>query len=251
MSAASPSRPKSERVAVGVRDVGNAVHEGAEVGLVPDRGEAHRAVGHAVVRPTAGDDLVAAREAAHGLDLLGDLDRGLDRFGATGGEVDPVEVAGRQLGQGVGQLSGRAGRKGGGGDVGQLRGLAAHDLADLGPAVPGVDDPETGDAVEVGLAVAVPERRALAALEDVQALALGQFGPRLGMDPDVIQRLLVDVQRRAAQALGWWRLQVDHDGDLHSDARGVTWTGATREGPAPGRGRIRTGRPGSGKPRGV
>ena len=54
----------------------------------------------------------------------------------------------------------------------------------------GVDDPEPGDAVEVVLAVDVVEGAALAAVEDVHAVALGQLDPRRVVDPDVIERFL-------------------------------------------------------------
>ena len=66
------------------RDVRHAVHEGAEVLFVASGGQAHRAVGHAVIRATAGDDLVASRESAHRLNLLGDLERGFNGFRSAG-----------------------------------------------------------------------------------------------------------------------------------------------------------------------
>src|SRR3954447_25606699 len=73
-------------IAIRMRHVGDAVHEGPEPGLIAGSRDAHRAVGHAVVRAAAGDDLVALGEAAHRLDLLGDLDGGLDRFRSAGAE---------------------------------------------------------------------------------------------------------------------------------------------------------------------
>ena len=58
-----------------------------------------------MVGAAAGDDLVALGEAAHRLDLLGDLDRGLDRLRAAGAEEDAAQIAGGELGQLVGQLA--------------------------------------------------------------------------------------------------------------------------------------------------
>src|SRR5918994_1227849 len=67
-----PLQPEVGPVAVRVRHVVDAVHEGTEPGFVVARCDTHRAVGHAVVGAAAGDDLVALGEAAHRLNLLGD-----------------------------------------------------------------------------------------------------------------------------------------------------------------------------------
>ena len=103
---------KTEVVPIVVRrrSVIDTVHERAEVGLVAHGGEAQRAHRHAVVAATARDDLVALREATHGLDLLGDLDRALNRLGATGAEVDAIQIAGCERRELIRQLDGRHGR---------------------------------------------------------------------------------------------------------------------------------------------
>src|SRR5690606_25259574 len=166
----------------------DARHEGAEVLLGADAGQAHRAESHAVVRAAPGDDLVAPRETAHRLDLLGDLHRAFDRFGAAGAEEQPVEVAGQQVGDRLAEGDGRDGGVVAGGDIGQARGLLLHRLADLGAAVAGVDDPQAGDAVQVFLAIDIVEPGALAAIEDLHALLFGELLPRRAMDPDVFER---------------------------------------------------------------
>ena len=165
-------------VLVRVRDVGDAVHERAEVVLILEGGQAHRAVGHAVVRATAGDDLVAAGESTHRLYLLGDLDGRFDRLRATGGEEDAVEVARGPLSDHIGELNGRYRGEVHRGDVGEASGLLAHRLSDLLAAVPGIDDPESGDAVEERVAIDIVDGAAFTAIEDVQSVALGQFDPR-------------------------------------------------------------------------
>ena len=65
-----------------------AFHLGAVAG-----GQAHGAVGHAVVGAAAGDDLVAFGEAAQNLHLFGNLDRRLHRFRAARAEEDPLQIA--------------------------------------------------------------------------------------------------------------------------------------------------------------
>jgi hypothetical protein len=61
--------------------------------------------------------------------------------------------------------------------------------------VTGVDDPEAGDAVEILLAMDVPDGRVLAAREDLQPLLRGDVGPRLGMNPHMLERVLLDRLR--------------------------------------------------------
>jgi hypothetical protein len=161
-----------------------------------------------VVRAAAGDDLVALAEAAHDLDLLGDLDGGLDRLRAAGAEEEPVEVAGSPLGQHRAELNGGDRREVHRRGITEPLGLLSHRLGDLDAAVARVDDPETGDTVEVGLAVDVPERRALGPVEDPEPALLGQVHPWGGVDPDVVHRRLLQVGRggrvedgRAARAV--------------------------------------------------
>ena len=73
-----------------------------------------------------------------------------------------------------------------------MPGLLGHRVADLLAAVTGVDDPEAGDAVNPLVAVHIVEHAALAALEDVQALLLGEFDVVGAVNPDVFERFPLD-----------------------------------------------------------
>ena len=164
-------------VAVRVRHVIDAVHERTEPGLVAGCRDTHRAVGHAVVGAAAGNDLVALREAAHRLDLLGDLDRGFDRLGATGDEEEPAEVARGELGELFGQLDRGRRRVGHRRGVSQSSSLVGVRLRDLAAAMPGVDHPQSGDPVEILAVVHVVEASAFTAVEDAEVVTF-KLGPR-------------------------------------------------------------------------
>ena len=71
-----------------------------------------------------------------------------------------------------GQLHGRDRREGHRRDVREAGGLLLHGVGDFRAPVTGIDDPEAGDAVEVGVAIDVVERAAFAAIKDVQAVPL-------------------------------------------------------------------------------
>ena len=94
-------------VQVGVGDLEGAGHERLEHLLGRrDTGDRQRALGGAVVGHRAADHLVLGGLAGELEVLLGELPGGLDRLAATGGEEDPVEVAGRAVGEPLGQLDG-------------------------------------------------------------------------------------------------------------------------------------------------
>jgi hypothetical protein len=164
-------------VTIRVRHVIDAVHEWTEPGFVAGCCDTHRAVGHAMVGAATGDDLVALGEATHRLDLLGDLDRGFDGLGATRDEEEPAEVAGSQLCELFGQLDRGCGRVGHRRSVCQARSLVGVRLRDFAPAVAGVDDPQTGNAVEILPALHVVEASAFTAVEDAEVVAF-ELGPR-------------------------------------------------------------------------
>jgi hypothetical protein len=81
--------------------------------------------------------------------------------------------------------------------------------------VPGVDDPEAGDAVDVLLAVDVVQQAPLAVIEDLEALALGQLDVVGRVDPDVVERLVlqfaVGFRVRAGDGAIHGRRFVGHD----------------------------------------
>src|SRR3954449_4492476 len=93
------------------------------------------------------------------------------RRGPAGREEGPVQVARSQLGQLGRQLDG--GRVGVGPDreVGELGRLLAGGLGQLGPAVADLHREQPGEAVEVALAVLVPDVAALAPLDDLDLFA--------------------------------------------------------------------------------
>ena len=94
------------------------------------------------------------------------LERRLDRLAAAEAEEDVIEVAGQMPGDLGGQLD--RGRVGDAEHVvaGDVVGLGADGVVDLGAAVADVDRPEAGERVEVLVAVHVAHHAALGALHD-------------------------------------------------------------------------------------
>ena len=95
--------------------------------------------------------------------LAGQLDGGLHRVAAGGGEEHAVEVAGGVVGQPLGQRDGRLVGERPDGEVGQLLALLAGGLGDLLAAVADLHGEQAGEAVEVALAVLVVDVAAFAA----------------------------------------------------------------------------------------
>src|SRR5690606_937572 len=118
-----------------------------------------------------------------------------------GAEVDAGEIARSDFGQFVGELDGRLGGERLGGCVRELARLLRHGATDLLATVPGIYDPEAGDAVQVFLAVHVPDGGVLATGEDLEPLLLRNFGPGLRVDPDVLQGFLLDCLGRHGRRL--------------------------------------------------
>ena len=81
---------------------GTAARTGARA--VGDAGHGQRAHRRAVVGELARDRPCSARVAGELVVLAAELERGLDRLRAAGGEEDAVEVAGRELGDPRGEL---------------------------------------------------------------------------------------------------------------------------------------------------
>src|SRR5262252_3261814 len=139
------------------------------------------------------DDLVALGEAAHRLDLLGDLQGAFNRLGTSRAKEEAVEVPRRQPSQHVGELDRgevRVGRRRG---VGELGRLLRHGLRDLAASVADIDEIQPGEAIEIGFAARVPEGRAFAPHEDPEPVALGEVDPARAVDPDMLQRQLLEL----------------------------------------------------------
>ena len=136
-----------------------------------DAGDRERALRGAVVGDGARDDLVLGRAALQLPVVLGELERGLDRLAAAGGEEDAVEVAGRVVGEPVGELDGGGMRVRPDREERELLGLLRGGLGEALAAVAGVHDEEAGQAVDVLLARRVPDVVALALDDDRHAVA--------------------------------------------------------------------------------
>ena len=146
------------------------------------------AKGRAVPGSAARDRLVPVREALDRLVLLRDLECRFDRFAATGGEEDTGVAAERnQVGQPICEDCRRYAGEAEWVDEGNLLELGHHRLGDLAPAVSGVDRVDTGQAIEVGIAVGIPDGAAFALDEDERLV--GRLTYRLHVrvvEPDIV-----------------------------------------------------------------
>ena len=131
-----------------------------------EAGDGQRPDGGSVVRQIPGDHLVAGGLADGDVVLPGQLPGRLDGFAATRGEEDSVQVAGGECRQAGRELHRRGVGVGPDGEVGELLGLFGHDLGELVAAVAGLHREETGEAIEVALAVGVPDVAAIATVDD-------------------------------------------------------------------------------------
>ncbi len=151
-------------VDVGVRDLVGAGDQRLERGLEGRQaGDGQGALRRAVVGHSAGYDLVLGGLAGELEVLLGQLPRGLDGLTAAGGEEDLVQVARRVVRQPLGELHGLGVRVRPNGEEGQFLGLLERGLGEFGAAVPGLDDEQAGQPVDVALALVVVDVGALAA----------------------------------------------------------------------------------------
>ena len=159
-----PAR-QAERVRIG--HVNAARHQGLErLAQGRDPGRRQGAQRRPVVGDLAGDDLRLVRVAGELVVLARELDRGLDRLAAAAGEEHAVQVTGREIGDARGQLDGGRVRVGPVGEELQVLGLVGARLGDVGPAVADVHAEESGQAVEVAVALLVPDVAALPADDD-------------------------------------------------------------------------------------
>ena len=120
----------------------------------------------AVVGVGPADDAGLGGPAIGPVVLAGELDSRFVRLGARTDEEHGVQVAGRQVGDQRGGLESDGGGGRPGGEEGELFGLLAHRLRDVGPAVPDLHHEQPGQGVEVLVARVVPEVTALATGED-------------------------------------------------------------------------------------
>src|SRR4051794_19521684 len=225
-------------------------------------GGAERAHRRAVVGDLARDDLVLVRVARELVVLAGELQRGLDRLAAARGEEDAVEVAGRELGELGGELDRARVRVGPRREEAELLGLVGAGLGHVGAPVADVHAEQRAQAVEIAVAVLVPDV-APVALDDDRDVRLGVGAHAAEVQPEVA---LGEVLERALGCGGlrrghrfstssaswsvcttltgrWWRLQ----GRLRRSVvrnveekrcgvplRRSAWTGMPADSPGPG-----------------
>ena len=196
-------------VRVRVRHVVGARHERLERRAQRrDAGDRERAEGGAVVGGLARDDLRLQRVAVQLVVLAGELPGRLDGLGAARGEEDPVEVAGREAGDALGQLDRLRVRVAPVGVEAELLDLRGRGLADLGAAVAGVHAEERREAVEVALAVLVVDVGALAARDDRDLVAVVVRAHAREVHPEMAARLLLKIAGSAGalarrRSAGW------------------------------------------------
>ena len=161
------------RTLIAVRVAGRHVNEAGHARLehVPvggaHRRRAHRLQRQAVVGLVAGDDFDFRGFAARLPVEARGLERRLICLGPPGSEKDAVHRAAGQADQTLRQADRRHVRRAGeAGAVGQRGHLRRRRVGELGAAVAGVDVPQAGQPVDVGAAVHVFDRRALAAHPD-------------------------------------------------------------------------------------
>ena len=192
-----------------VRDVGQHRAETVVVDVEARGGAA--AVRDAVIAVAPRDDPVAALSTEAVVVVPRHLERGLVALGAAAGEVDVVDVVGRdarELGRErdrlvVGELPERR-------EVLERRDLLGGDLRELLASVPDLREPEATGRVEVLLAVHVGERGVLAAGHDHPLLVRGRQVRVDDVRPvGLLQGRCVEVDRDAGDGgahefSSWW-----------------------------------------------
>src|SRR5207302_2536831 len=90
---------------IGVREVVDAGEQRAEMpAVVDDAADRNAAEADAVIAALAPDQPRAGAAALHAVEGERDLERGVDRLGAGIAEKHPVEAAGRERGEPIGEF---------------------------------------------------------------------------------------------------------------------------------------------------
>ena len=182
-------------VEVGVGHAEAAGHQGLEHLLhARDARDGKRSLRRAVVGDRPGDHLVLGRASLQLPVVLGELERGLDRLAAAGGEEDSVEVAGRVGGQTVGELDRVGVRVRPDREEGEFLGLAGRDIRESLATVAGVDNEQAAEAVDVLAPGRVPDVVALALDDDGHSCAALHDGLAGEVHPEVVFGLLLKVR---------------------------------------------------------
>ena len=118
----------------------------------------------------AADDLVAFR-LSDGLEILtGQLPSRLDGFGPARCEEHPIQIAGRIPGETDGQLDRAGVGVGPDREVGEAGRLRAGRIGQLDPAMADLGDEESGQAVQVLVALIIPYIAAVTPLDDAHSV---------------------------------------------------------------------------------
>ena len=146
---------------VGIADLGNT-------------SDGERAEGCSVVGDVAGDDLVAVGLALHAEVLLDELPRGFDSIATAAAEEDAIEIAGSQGCELRRQLNGCGMHEGPERKEMKLVRLLESGVGEFRAAVSDVCQKETGQAVEVSLAVVVEDIAALSTHDEREVVRLAE-----------------------------------------------------------------------------
>ena len=180
-------------IAVRVRNVNPARSEGLELAAKRrDAGGAEGAEGGAVVRDLARDQLGLQGVSPGAVVAARQLDRRLDRLRAAVAEEDPVQVARRQRGDPRRQLDRPRMGVAPHGDEVELADLRRHRVAQLAAAVTGVDAEEGREAVEIAVAVVVPDVAPLAADDDRDLVVRAERAHLREVHPEMALCLLLE-----------------------------------------------------------
>ena len=162
-------------------------------------GDRQRALRRAVIRDGPRNHLVFAGLSRELEVLLGELPGGLHGLTAAGGEKHPVQVAGCVVGDPLGEFDGRRCGVGPQREERQRLGLLGRRLGELLAAVADLDHEQAAQAVDVALALVIPDRDPLATGDDRRRDAFTVLGE---MTPQVAVSF-------GAQALSGYRICFD------------------------------------------
>jgi hypothetical protein len=181
---------RAQRVGVAGRHLPGVEEQRAVEGMEElDAAHGDRAQRVAVVAVGQADEARAPPLAALVVELVGHLERDLARRRAVVGEEHAAEPLGREVDQALGQLGRRGVRQAEHGRVRDAIELVLDGDVDGRVAVAVHVAPQRGDAVDVGVALGVVERRVLGRLDDREVLLL----PALLLGEGVPEVLAVEV----------------------------------------------------------
>ncbi len=215
---------------VGVAQVVDAREEREHPAVVDEPPDRDAAEADAVIAALAPDHPGPGALADGALVGERDLERGIDRFRARAGEEHPVERAGRRDGgETLGELEGDRVAHLERGRVVEGRELALDGLGDAPAAVPGIDAPQAGGAVEDGAPVIRRVVHALGRHEQARRrleLAVGRERHPVGVEARAVEARRMGVHGGGLRRgrLGRFRPQTR---PFRHGQQVLFWVGAT------------------------